>query len=74
MKREASSTNSTAEFKAGKRVTYVPYHAHGDRNHPDCESGEVSSTNDTYVFVRFVRNGVFQSTAQACRPDQLVFG
>ena len=57
-----------SDFKPGEPVTYVPYHAHGDRGHSDCEHGEVSSVNDTYVFVRFKLGG----TAQACKPDQLV--
>lgn len=33
-------------FQAGDRVVYVPTHAEGDRNHPDCERGKVSSVND----------------------------
>lgn len=65
-----ATTLDTDDFKPGQNVTYVPYHAHGDRGHKDCEHGVVSSTNDTYVFVRFSVNG----TAQACKPDQLVKG
>lgn len=29
-------------FKKGTQIIYVPYHAHGDRNHPDCEKGFVA--------------------------------
>lgn len=58
-----------ADFKAGDLVSYVPYHANGDRAHPDVEHGEVTSTNHKYVFVKF-RPG---ATNQACLPDQLVF-
>ena len=58
------------DFEPGDPVTYVPYHAHGDRGHKDCEHGVVSSTNDTYVFVRFKNH----LNGQACKPDQLVKG
>lgn len=57
------------DFKAGDRVRYVPYHAHGDVRHADCENGRVTSVNDTYVFVRFRPEG---ETSEACLPDQLV--
>lgn len=33
------------EIRIGQRVRYVPAHAHGDENHPDCESGIVRSFN-----------------------------
>ncbi len=58
---------SLSDFTVGQHVRYVPYHAHGDLNHPDCENGVVSSISDKYVFVRFKGpNG------EACKPDQLV--
>lgn len=60
--------NGVGDFKAGDMVRYVPYHAEGNMRHEDCENGRVTSTNDTYVFVRF---GVGE-TSQACKPDQLV--
>jgi hypothetical protein len=59
---------NTADFHPGDRVLYVPNHAHGDKTHPDCERGVVSSTNQTYVFV--VYQGRFQG--QATRPTDLV--
>ncbi len=31
----------SVEFKKGDRVIYVPNHANGDRNHPDCEHGVI---------------------------------
>ena len=55
------------DFSEGQGVTYVPYHAHGDINHKDCEKGVVTSTNHKYVFVRFGN----QISSQACLPDQL---
>lgn len=42
------------EFEKGDRVRYVPGHAEGDYNHPDCEDGIVSSVRDeTRVFVKY---------------------
>lgn len=61
------SEKTLADFKVQQHVRYVPYHAHGDTSHEDCENGVVTSISDKYVFVRF--NG---STSQACNPDQLV--
>lgn len=58
---------TTDEFRAGQSVRYVPYHAHGDDNHADCENGTVTSVTEHYVFVRFKGE-----TSQACKADQLV--
>lgn len=58
---------SLSDFEVGQHVRYVPYHAHGDASHPDCENGVVSSISENFVFVRFKGpNG------EACYPDQLV--
>jgi hypothetical protein len=52
--REVARRWAMAErFPEGKRVRYIPAHAHGDPNHPDCEDGIVSTTNDKFVFVRY---------------------
>jgi hypothetical protein len=40
-------------FPENTRVRYIPGHAHGDANHPDCEDGFVSSCSHKYVFVRY---------------------
>lgn len=41
-----------SELHIGQRVRYVPRHAHGDRNHADCEDGIVRSFNpDGHPFV-----------------------
>lgn len=32
-------------FEIGDRVRYIPAHAKGDPNHPDCQSGIVRSFN-----------------------------
>lgn len=34
-----------SDLSIGQRVRYVPGHAHGDQNHPDCEDGIVRSFN-----------------------------
>ena len=64
-----SLSKALAAFKAGDHVRYVPYHAHGDVRHEDCENGRVTSVSDHYVFVRFRPEG---DTSEACLPDQLV--
>jgi hypothetical protein len=61
-----------ADFYPGDPVIYVPLHAHGDRAHPDCEHGVVTSQNGVYVFVRYWKNGVLKSTSQATRPEDLM--
>lgn len=64
-------------FKPGDRVIYVPLHAHGERSHPDCEHGKVSSLNERTgdVFVKFDgavgRLGWDGATAQCCDPESL---
>lgn len=70
----AALENATPhDFKPGDRVQYVPHHAHGDRAHPDCENGIVSSTNDTYVFVRYYyKGGGLREGGQATDPLDLV--
>jgi hypothetical protein len=42
-----------AECTQGKRVMYIPLHAHGNNNHKDVESGVVVRHNYEYVFVKF---------------------
>lgn len=62
------STRTVDDFEVGQRVTYVPYHANGDRHHPDCEEGVVTSKNARFVFVKFKP---WHAHGQACKPDQL---
>ena len=33
------------QLRIGQRVRYIPGHAHGDPDHPDCEDGIVRSFN-----------------------------
>lgn len=66
MSERLSKEPDISEYATGDLVKHVPYHAHGNGKHPDCETGVVTSTNRWYVFVRF--GG---STSQACKPDQL---
>jgi hypothetical protein len=41
-------------FPRGKRVIYIPNHANGDRNHPDCKHGAVKSAGKgTTVYVLY---------------------
>lgn len=55
-------------YPKGTRVRYIPNHARGDRSHPDCEDGIVSSTNSMYVFVCY--GG--RQNAIATDPEDLV--
>ena len=50
------------QFSKGDRVMY---RATG-------EYGIVSSMNSSYVFVKFVVNGVLQNTANACSREALI--
>jgi len=65
-----------SRFKPLTRVRYVPYHAHGDKYHPDCEDGKVSHYNELFVFVKFdkrvVRHGWDNTNSETCEPDTLV--
>ena len=68
----------TNEFKKGDRVLYVPHHAKGDTKHKDCQKGIVSSTNTTWVFVKYdtqfytMLTGDEPFTAQATAPTDLI--
>ena len=43
----------TEEVDIGRVVNYVPTHARGNLNHPDCERGVITSFNDHAVFVKY---------------------
>ena len=45
--------NELNDFKKGDRVIYIPSHASGDKQHPDCEKGVVSSVSQAFVFVKY---------------------
>jgi len=52
-------------FEAGQKVVYIPRHANGNISHKDVEYGIVSSVSENgNVFVKYVKNGIPQSTAQ----------
>jgi hypothetical protein len=64
-------------FKEGDRVIYVPNHAFGDRRHPDCEHGRISTINAFgTIFVRFDKSvakfGWDGATGQSCYVETLV--
>ena len=58
-------------IESGDRVIYVPTHAEGNINHPDCEYGIVKSWNKRGIFVNYVRNGIPQMTAELTDPRDL---
>ena len=41
------------EEHIGCPVTYIPTHANGNINHPDCEHGIISSFNEQNIRVRY---------------------
>lgn len=56
MKRSTEMKDASAgAFKRGDQVIYIPTHAHGDKEHKDCEYGFVTSSNEKFVFVRYWR-------------------
>lgn len=63
------------QFQPKQKVLYLPTHAFGDENHPDVETGYVSSTNEKFVFVKFepqlTNFGWDGTTSQACDPKDL---
>lgn len=66
-----------SQFVERERVIYVPTHAEGDINHPDCEHGAVSSIGQIgNVFVKFdaqVKNfGWPCTTSKRCDAGDLV--
>ena len=59
-------------IKPGDRVLYVPNHANGDRSHPDCEAGRVTSIGEQdTVFVLFDDPGSM-GRSKACYAADLV--
>lgn len=54
----------------GTKVRYVPGHAHGDRNHPDCEIGIVTFWNDNNIFVLYEKQ-LSGADAQCTTPGDL---
>lgn len=62
-------SDQASDFQPGDLVRYVPYHAHNDIAHPDCENGVVTSTNDYLVFVRFGAD----SHSKGCHRERLVY-
>lgn len=66
------------DLKKGTRVRYVPHHAAGDSNHPDCEDGVVKSLSLSGAFVLYdfpgqkMTTGDEPFTAQNTRAEDLV--
>lgn len=66
----------TSDFSEGDIVSYIAMHKTADylksRDRNLAEFGVVKSTNDKFVFVRFVNNEMLQNTAQATDPKMLI--
>lgn len=67
---------NAADYIRGMRVRYIPGVASGDKTHPFCEDGTVSSNNGKYVFVRFDEQvqklGFDGATSKSCDPSDLI--
>lgn len=64
-------------FHKDQRVIYIPGHAKGDRNHPECEHGVVSSIGSIgNIFVKFDKDianlGFEEAQAKACNAVDLI--
>ena len=59
---------NATDFKPGMRVKYIPRVANKNPNHEACEEGIVSSTNDSFVFVRY-ENGINSFAQKGCPTD-----
>ena len=56
-------------FEIGDRVIYIPRHAGGNRFHPDCEHGEITSMGSgEIIFVRFGND----TNSEGCLAHQLM--
>lgn len=55
-------------------VIYVPFHAHGNLKHPDCEHGVVKSTDGGNAFCHFkTQDGKYNATAMRVPMHRLRF-
>ena len=63
-----------SDFKPGDKVTYYPAHTRYNPMHKDTENGIVSSVTETAVFVKYIRNGILQSTAENTPIEYLIKG
>lgn len=68
-----------ASFNKGDRVRYIPNHANGDPQHPDCEDGVVKRSGDNgTIFViydnaeQIMRTGDEDFTAAGTKPENLI--
>lgn len=44
-------------MQRGTQIIYVPIHAKGDLNHPDCEPGFITSKAGSSYYCRFWKKG-----------------
>ena len=60
----------------GIQVIYVPTHANGDVNHPDCERGFIMSSRGSTAFCRFWSKDLKRlrtvSCSESCNVSELV--
>lgn len=63
------------------QIVYIPAHAKGNPDHPDCEFGFITSQNDEFIFCRFwMKKGLSydkcelrtKANSEACRPEDIM--
>ena len=77
MTQHINPVNVLSDFKEDDKVRYIPKHLiqeYFESEHQDWfgDHGVVTSVNEKYVFVRYIRDGVLQHTAQATDPRDLI--
>jgi hypothetical protein len=58
-------------IKSGDKVIYIPKDKYGNLDCQRSERGIISSFNDSYVFVKYIRDGILQETSQGTRYEDL---
>lgn len=53
------------DLKRGTQIIYVPAHANGDPDHPDCVAGFVTSVQAGFVFCRYWRRDLVDLRTKA---------
>lgn len=61
-----------SDFNNGELVRYVPLHATSRYDLKACEDGVVNSVNEKFVFVKYLSNGIFDHSAIATDPRDLI--
>ena len=53
------------KLSPGVQIIYIPNHANGDANHPDCEMGFITLITDKGAFCRYWRKDLSELRTKA---------